>query len=305
MALALLQTGTGPAVYAFTLGLVAALNPCGFPLLPAYLSLFAYEGGSGYVRQTARGLLTGASVTAGFVVIFGAFGIAVESGVQVLYRVVPWFMIPLGAALAIVGLRSAFGRQLHLPLPTLGIGNRRGIAAMAVFGAGYAIASLTCSLPLFLAGVAGSFTRLGMLDGIMTAVAYALGMGLFLMVTSLIVAWAGGPAIRRFNHLAKFVPRLAGIVLALVGSYLVYYWANYLNNPLSSPTPIRLVEQVQSALSGWLSAVPQMAGLILAAVVLASLGILALAQSAKSQGAAHFEKDQNPEPTERELQHER
>jgi cytochrome c biogenesis protein CcdA len=27
--------------YAFALGFVAAINPCGFPLLPAYLTFFA------------------------------------------------------------------------------------------------------------------------------------------------------------------------------------------------------------------------------------------------------------------------
>jgi cytochrome c biogenesis protein CcdA len=29
-----------PFAYAFTLGMVATVNPCGFPMLPAYLSFF-------------------------------------------------------------------------------------------------------------------------------------------------------------------------------------------------------------------------------------------------------------------------
>lgn len=278
-----MHAGTGPALYAFTLGLVAALNPCGFPLLPAYLSLFAHEGNSGgWTRRTARGLLTGASVSLGFVVVFGAFGIAVESGVQALSSWVPWVMIPLGAALVAVGILTASGRPMYLRLPSFGIGERKGIAAMVTFGVGYAVASLTCALPLFLAGVAGAFTRLGTLVGIVTAIAYALGMGLFMMVASLIVAWAGGPAIRRFGSISRFIPRFAGIVLSAVGAYLIYYWANYLSNPLSSPTPVRAVERIQSALSNWLSASPQFVGLALAAVVLVALGLLAF--NSKSDG---------------------
>ncbi len=33
-------TGSSLILFAFTLGLVAAVNPCGFPMLPAYLALF-------------------------------------------------------------------------------------------------------------------------------------------------------------------------------------------------------------------------------------------------------------------------
>ena len=41
-----LVAGTGSRVwwiYAFSLGVVAAFNPCGFALLPAYLGLYLYE----------------------------------------------------------------------------------------------------------------------------------------------------------------------------------------------------------------------------------------------------------------------
>jgi cytochrome c biogenesis protein CcdA len=73
--------GTRPVAYAFTLGLLAAVNPCGFPLLPAYLSQFAYDSSDrGWGRRTARALMAGLSVTAGFVVTFGLAGLLVESG---------------------------------------------------------------------------------------------------------------------------------------------------------------------------------------------------------------------------------
>ncbi len=37
--------GTGPVLYIFALSLVAAINPFGLPLLPAYLMLAAPEAG--------------------------------------------------------------------------------------------------------------------------------------------------------------------------------------------------------------------------------------------------------------------
>lgn len=54
------MTGVTPVLYAFTLGLVAAVNPCGFPLLPAYLALFAGgEHRPDWVGRTARGMTAG------------------------------------------------------------------------------------------------------------------------------------------------------------------------------------------------------------------------------------------------------
>lgn len=278
----------GPALYAFTLGLVAAVNPCGFPLLPAYLALFVDESGrrGGWVRHTARGLVTGACVTAGFVAVFGVLGVAVESGVHVLTRWIPWVMIPLGAALVVVGVLSMAGRTPRLALPTVAVRGRRRAVAMTGFGMAYALASLSCALPLFLAGVAGSFTRLGPLDGAAAAVAYALGMGLFLTAASLAVAWGGGPLLRRIRPLSRFVPRAAGAVLSVVGAYLVYYWASDVANPLATPGPVRAVEAVQSAFSGWLASSPRLAGVVLGAVVVAACAMLAVAARRSSPGHA-------------------
>ncbi|MGC8626435.1 MAG: hypothetical protein ACP5VR_02575, partial [Acidimicrobiales bacterium] len=138
-----------------------------------------------------------------------------------------------------------------------------------------------CALPLFLAGVAGAFTRLGFVAGVGTFIAYALGMGLLLMVASLLVANAGASALRRAMPFARFVPRAAGAVLVLVGAYLVLYWVSDLTAPSAVPAPVRVVEQAQSALSNWLATSPRLIGAVLGAVVAAALVVLALARPAR------------------------
>lgn len=274
-----IEPGTGPALYAFTLGLVAALNPCGFPLLPAYLTLFgAQEEPQGWVRQSASGLRIGASVTLGFLVVFGIFGIVAESGVHVLMGWIPWVMIPIGLALVALGVAAALGRSVALSLPTVPVRGRRGVVAMAGFGATYAVASLSCALPLFLAGVAGSFTRAGVAQGMVTVVAYALGMGLFLIVASLAVAHAGSSALRRIRPLSRFVPRVGGVVLALVGGYLVYYWISDLTDPLATPGLVRAVEGVQGALSNWLAGAPRLFGVLAGVVVVGAIWLVVLSR---------------------------
>ncbi|MGH8995872.1 MAG: cytochrome c biogenesis CcdA family protein, partial [Acidimicrobiales bacterium] len=70
LAVATVGAASGPLLYAFTLGLVAAVNPCGFPLLGAYLAFFVGDGELDRSRRNLRGVAAGASVTAGFVVVF-------------------------------------------------------------------------------------------------------------------------------------------------------------------------------------------------------------------------------------------
>lgn len=266
---------SGPLLYAFTLGLVAAVNPCGFPLLGAYLSFFVGSDTDARRRRLLRGLVAGSCVTAGFLLVFGVIGALVEGGIDVVLGWVPWVMIPIGVTLCVIGIAGAFGHPFALFTPRRRLGTGRGVVAMAGFGVTYAVASLTCALPLFLAAVAGSFGRLGFGDGLGTVVAYALGMGLFLMVAGLVVANLGVHPLRGIRPLSRFVPRLAGIVLALVGGYLTFYWVAYAVDPTSQPEPIGLVEHVQGTISNWLSGSPRVIGVVLGLALIVALALAA------------------------------
>jgi cytochrome c-type biogenesis protein len=63
---------------AFIGGGLATLNPCGFPMLPAFLSFYA---GADETRlppaqsRVAQGLLAGLLVTAGFLGVFAVIGL--------------------------------------------------------------------------------------------------------------------------------------------------------------------------------------------------------------------------------------
>ena len=87
-----------PLGYAFGAGMVSAVNPCGFAMLPAYLGLYLGTrelsvapvgggptyGGDGVVvavpAQMARGVLVTAVVTAGFICLFGGAGAVITAG---------------------------------------------------------------------------------------------------------------------------------------------------------------------------------------------------------------------------------
>jgi cytochrome c-type biogenesis protein len=261
-----------PLLYAFTLGLVAALNPCGFPLLPAYLSGFVGSELQPWPTRTVRALASAAAVTVGFVAVFAPLGGLVAGGVDVVLGWVPWAMIPFGVAMAAVGAWTLAGRSVRLHLPTVRPGRRRHpVAAMVLFGVAYAVASLSCALPVFVAGVTGAFGRSGVAAGVADFVAYALGMGLLLAVASLVVAHAGAGALRGVRRLGPVLQRLVGAVLVLVGAYLVLYWASFVADPSRTPGPVRAVEHVQATVVSWLSSAPRTAGAVLGIAVVAAL----------------------------------
>ena len=235
---------------AFTAGALAALNPCGFALLPAYLSLVvlperaAVSTGPGVdagastvgtsdtavlvaAKQTAaavvRALAATALMTAGFVLVFGAFGLLVlpvAAGVQ---AYLPYVTAVTGVLLAAVGLALVLGRQL--PMPALHLRRAEGHGALATFGYGvvYALASLTCTVGPFLAIVVTSLRSDEVADGLGLFATYAAGMGAVVGVAAVAVALASGAIVGGLRRAGRWLPRAAGALVLLVGVYVAWY----------------------------------------------------------------------------------
>ncbi|HLH47636.1 MAG TPA: cytochrome c biogenesis protein CcdA, partial [Acidimicrobiales bacterium] len=264
--------------YPFTLGMMAAVNPCGFPLLPAYLTISSADAVPAPLAvRVLRALGSGLAVTVGFVLVFGSLGAVIKAGVAVAFGWLPWVMVPLGVACLAVGLITLAGRTLplHGPSRRLLAGRRRGVALVG-FGITYAIGSLACALPLFMGGVAGSFTQRGVGTGLADGLAYALGMGLVITAISLAGLGAQQLRLRQLRAAQPVLQRIAGGVLVLVGAYLVLYWVTYATSPLSDPAPVHFVEQIQSAVQGALSSSPRLVGAVIGLIVLVALGAASL-----------------------------
>lgn len=265
----------GIGLYAFSVGLVAAVNPCGFPMLPAYLTLSSSgETASPLPVRVVRALGSGVAVTAGFVVVFALLGTLARLGGGLALGWLPWVMVPFGAACFGLGVWTLLGRSVRLPTPTrrLWRSQRRGVALVG-FGVTYAVASLACAWPLFVVAVVGSFSQRGAGAGLVDGLAYALGMGLVICAVSLAGVGAQQLRLRWLRRAQPLLVRIAGGVMTLVGAYLVLYWVADAVSPTSTPGPVRAVERVQTTLQSWLSASPRVTGVVIGAIVLAALGL--------------------------------
>ena len=65
---------------AFGAGMVATVNPCGFAMLPAYLSYFMgiQEEGRSRAAVLRSALMVGGVVSLGFLVVFGIAGVIIS-----------------------------------------------------------------------------------------------------------------------------------------------------------------------------------------------------------------------------------
>ena len=258
---------------------MAVINPCGFPLLPAFLSFYL---GADERRLPAaptrvlQGLHVGALVTVGFLGFFALVGLPVSYGVGAIARAIPWAGLVTGAALALAGLITLLGKHLRLP-SHLHVQPRRErrLGAMLLFGVGYGAASLGCTLPLFLTLVGASLSGGGKLTAFL---AYGTGMALVLMALSVLVALAREGAARAVRPLLPHMNRIAGLLLLASGGYLFYYWARLhfgdtatvADDPVVS-FGVRFSGQARNFAGGHGSLILVGAGAIVALALLASL----------------------------------
>jgi cytochrome c-type biogenesis protein len=222
-----------PLGFAFGAGMVSAVNPCGFMMLPAYLGLYL-AGDSGAAQPSLRRrllqpLLVGGTVSAGFVVLFGVSGLVISAGARTLVDLFPWIGLGVGVALVAAGAWLMSGGKLYSGLAAraavrVGTPERVGLRGYFLFGISYGTASLSCTLPIFLAVVGTSLAVEGLAASAGQFVLYALGMGLVVLLLTLAVALLKGALVGGVRRVLPYVQPVTAGLMVVAGAYIVFYW---------------------------------------------------------------------------------
>lgn len=258
---------------AFTAGLVATVNPCGFAMLPAYLGYFIGLDDEDLDRPAAlrRALAIGGVVSAGFLVVFGLTGAVIVAGLRSIATYIPWVALVIGVGLFGLGIALLRGFYLNIRLPqVMGVRREQKYGAIFMFGVSYAIASLSCTLPIFLSLVAGTFTQSSFIGGMAAFLAYGAGMSLVLLGITLAMALGKDSLVKRLRSASKYVNRISGAVLVLAGGFIVWYWATILlsgADALATNGPVRFIDNLSSSLTSAVGANPLVTVALLLAVV--------------------------------------
>jgi len=281
-------------------GLVAAVNPCGFALLPAYLSLFVLDEQPARSVAVGRALRATSAMTAGFAGVFALFGLAVAPVAASVQEYLPGFTLALGALIAVVGFWILSGRTL--PTPRLGGRRRRAgpvtssLVSMVGFGASYAIASLGCTIAPFLAVVVTAFRAGSTIEGVALFLAYAAGMGLVVGTAAVAVALARVGLIRRLRRAGPVLSRAGGALLLLAGGYVAWYatWElRVLHRGAGADPVVDAAENLQQWLADTALTIGA-GGFLLALMLLVTAGLLWREQSRRNAGSGTRSRSGEP-----------
>jgi cytochrome c biogenesis protein CcdA len=264
-----------PIALAFGAGMLATVNPCGFAMLPAYLSYFLGldDPSTSATTGVARALKVGAVVSFGFMLVFGLIGWIIHAtGTSSIQERVPWLTIVIGLALVALGIAMLRGYTPSFKLPMLNKGgDSRELGSMFLFGVSYATVSISCTIPVFISLVITSFTTRGVASGVSLFVAYGLGMATLMMALTLSLAMARKSLVGKLRSALPYVNRVAGVLLILTGGYVAYYgWyeVQILSGNDRGGGPVEKALEWQSSITNWINSVgTTRLGLIFAAVV--------------------------------------
>jgi cytochrome c-type biogenesis protein len=269
----------GQFAVAFAAGLIAVANPCGFAMLPAYLSFFLGVEGQGDDARAglSRALAVGLSVSAGFAATFFVIDQVIRHVTGDVLEWSPWVSIAIGVAVALLGVALVAGKELRIRLPRLDRGGKDGsFRSMALYGVSYAVVSLGCTLPTFSAYIGATANTKGTVSGFAMFLAYAAGFTLLLTGLTIGAALARQGLVLSVKRALPHIQRISGGLLVVAGIYVAYYGWYELHRLGDEDAAVDRVTGWSSDVAVWVTDVgPTTLGLLLAVVVAAAAVLVA------------------------------
>lgn len=259
-------------LYGFAAGAVATVNPCGFALLPAWCArAMAAQADRPLAERFVRSVVAGAAVSLGFVVIFALAGALLASGVNWLGPALPWIGVSLGLALAMIGAAWV----LNLGLPGLRVAQtcRRANIRYGAFGFGlsYGLASMSCTLPVFMSVAGLSFLTQNEASPI-GLVAFLAGAASVLTLVSVAGTVSGAGIAQALQGRTALLRRFAGGLTVLAGLYIALYWGRlFLTRTPAADEIATTVGTFASRATALVSSRPGIAALLIGTLIAASI----------------------------------
>ena len=271
-------------------GLIAAFNPCGFAMLPAYLAYFLGhelknppDGYQGFLN----GIKVSMTLSAGFVFVFALVGILTNTVISEnsIEERAGYITLPIGLVLILLGLAMIRGYQPNIKIPGLHIKNfNRQLPSIFLFGVSYAIVSIGCSAPIFFITVGSSFSRDGVINGVAVFITYAIGMSIVVAFLTISLALTRTMIAKNMKRVLPYLSPISGLLLTAAGFFLASYgwWEIQVSKGnYSSNTFVDLSLRGSGRLSNWVNDVG--GGRFAMACLMIVVGILVWATGTKRE----------------------
>jgi cytochrome c biogenesis protein CcdA len=234
------------------LGVLAAVNPCGFVLLPAYLLYFLGIDSNNQQAPVKRALVVSAAVSSGFLLVFIIIGTISRLFTQWIELNAKYAGLLIGLALVVMGVAMLAGWKPSFITPTIAGQRDRSLRAMFVFGIAYAVASIGCTIGFLTTAIFGSIGVHGFASGVISIVLYGAGMALLVSTLTVTLAVAKGGLLRVLRNGLRYMDKLAAGFIVLTGLYLSWYWYVAISERSSAGNVTSNVENWQSDVASFL-----------------------------------------------------
>lgn len=230
--------------FAFAAGAASFFSPCSIGLFPAYVGYYLASGrGEASTRKDSRpiegnpgesrvlwdrfadGVQLGGLAASGFFVLFLGIGFAVSQiGTRFLGPYLRWISIGIGITILVLGVLMILGKfpSLH---PRLRARRTHTPMAFFTFGIGYGLASLGCTLPIFLSTLLASLASGGAGGAFLVLIAYAAGMSLVMVSVTTALSVSEGAARTYIRKIVPLVQRASAGLMALAGGVVIYFYS--------------------------------------------------------------------------------
>ena len=202
----------------FVAGMLALLSPCGFPMLPGYISYYM-----GKQTSVTRSVSGGLACSLGLVTVFSVIGVAVALVGSVITQYIPLLELVAGSLAIIMGISLLTEVKFPSIFTITRAPNQKGIVGIFLYGIAYGLATLGCSAPIFFSTLVYAITAGGIMSGIVTFLVYSAGMGIPIILTTILVAKTKNYLLTRIIQAMPWFQKISSVLLISIGIYLIMY----------------------------------------------------------------------------------
>lgn len=208
----------------FAAGVFATFNPCGFAMLPAYMTMLisSHRESESLPKLVGKALQFAALMALGIVTIFALFAVVIFPISTSIQAYLPIATITIGVLLIAAGVATLSGRSPYLKKlwsPNTAPSTR--LKSLYLYGVTFALGSISCTIGPLLAATSKAL-ELTFLESLRIYLIYATGISVTIAILALIALFSQ-KTLSKIRNSMKIIERASSAFLVLVGLYLIIF----------------------------------------------------------------------------------
>jgi cytochrome c biogenesis protein CcdA len=186
-------------------------------MLPGYISYYL-----GTATHQKKAITGGIVCSLGLLLTYSLIGLLASLFSTLISAYISTFELIAGIITLFMGIvltTKLTPPQIPIPIKAP---KQKGFAGLFVYGILYGLATISCSAPIFFAILFYAISSSAS-EAFLSFIIYALGMGLPLILITIMLDKAKETILKKATEWTPIIQRLAGLILILVGAYLIIY----------------------------------------------------------------------------------